>query len=247
MKLTQTKSLLATLTFGSLIASGSAHATVIDDFTSDTLSPEWNQSVVLTQGAGATVTFDTTTNSDELTYGFSGANGNAQQVVLMRDDVTLTNPGDYVQTKVRLSADGAGSNLFMGVAIDEVSETPSNRDNLFGLFLDGDGRIVQQRPGAQQTSAVNAFDETQDWYLRITLVTPTSIQTSYSSDGVSFTNIHSARTITGVASVGYFTGNARSSAAGNTGIADDFTVVPEPGSLALLGLGGLCVLRRRRG
>ncbi len=228
-------------------------AAIVDDFENDTLSSEWNQNLVLSQGAGATVSYDTTTNDGTLTHSFTGANGNAQQTMLLRDDVTL-GVGEYMQSKVRTNnTGGENSQLFIGLAIDQGSETPADRSNLVALMIDArtssNGQVaVQVGTGQSVMTSVTILPDTWYW-LRITRTDATTLDFSFSSNGTDYTafdgNTFDSATITGVAAVGYFNGNARSTGTGTTQ-ADDLQIIPEPASLALIGLGGLMIARRRR-
>ena len=234
--------LAALLCIPTSLAAVLAEGSVIDSFTSDTTSPEWNQSTVLNTGAVATIVFDTTTNVDQLTYSFSGGSG-ATQATLLRDD-SLPGVGNYVQTKISLTGTVSFSHL-SGIVIDEASETPSNRSQLNALIVDNMGRLSYfNNTGLEQVSATNLVNPANDLWLRLTLASPTTLQGSYSTDGVTYIDYGAAIAISNVSAVGYYVGN--SSVAGATTVFDDFTVTPEPSSLGLLAVSGLLFARRRR-
>lgn len=231
-----------------LASPGFAAVIVIDDFTSDTLSPAYTQSNALVNGTAATVTFDTTTNDDLLTYRVLTAQGspNATQTTLFRNDYSLGNvsDGDYVQLTTSIHSTTSQS-VLGGLALDSASISPTTRANLYCLLLLGDGKVRVHQGGSDVFTSSSAVVTTGNPVtLRIVRESANSVSSWYSTDGgANFTQIDVVRTVAAFNAMGMYAGNARS--ATPTIRYDDFVITPDPATLGLLALGGLGVLRRR--
>lgn len=246
--------LLALAAYCAMPFYAAATTIVIDNFDSDTLDPEWNYTAVLFQaGATATPNYNTVTNPDKLTYSYTGANGNAIQTSLLRDDHVLATDGDYLEVTASIpSVTGASTfNLFGGLMIDSGSETPANRSNMTTIVLAANRRIFAQQNDVQTNSVSDAFTLGSEVVLRITRVTGTSVSLSYSTNaGATFATLGGdgfTYNVTGFNALGFYNGNARSSATGVVTY-DNLTMitVPEPSALLLASLGLTVVAVRIR-
>lgn len=221
-------------------------AVVVDDFTSDTLNPNWVQSTVLTVG-GATggYTADTTTNQDRLTLTRTG-NTTPIQAVLLREDVQL-DVGEVLTTDV---------------------VTPQAPDDVSGLVITMDTGITA-RSNLILVGLKNGL-------ARTTYFTNAGGDTTQAANipGVTVTSLFIERTASNTYAAGYVAGGTPTtlktwtiSGAGNqnpgaavgywmdirgtnaSAVFDNFAInpVPEPGGLAALALATFGLLRRRPG
>lgn len=122
----------------SLVLAVPANATVIDDFTSNTLDSHWVQSPVLSIGSGGDpYVIDTTTNDNQLTIA-RGSNVNAvQQEVLLRSDFSI-GVGQTLSvdlTSPMLDADSSG------LYITTATGVTSRKDAIYLSWFQGGSTV----------------------------------------------------------------------------------------------------------
>ena len=209
---------------------------VIDNFDDDTLNEAWVQSnILVTAGNDAVVTFDTVTEVDRLTYSFTTSTTRAVQTALLRNDHTLSNNGDYFQATLNIPFGSPNSvSVFSGLMLDSGSVSPTDRTNMTSILMDATGRILGQQNGTQTFSNASAFTQGTDVILRIQRESDTAVSMWFSADGGETLSRlggdEHTYEVTGFNSVGFYTGNARSSALGVVHFDDLILVEAEPGT-----------------
>jgi len=244
------KTLLGLLSVGLLTAT-SANATIIDDFTADTLAGAWVQSD-LGVGSGSSPSFDTTTNADQLTITGGGA---LTQAVLLRSDSSL-GIGEILTTEFTAPATGTPGDG-VGLAIAPATGLGAREDLIFVN--------IQQLSAATAQIQVLAFDEAGNldenenlgnfavggiggiFIERLTADTYRlgSLDTSL-NEASSYTFTFATGGTNPGGAIGYFSDIRSSSASVFDNL--DLAVIPEPSSLLLAGLGmfGFAGCSRRR-
>ena len=230
------------------LAAQVAQAAVIDDFSSDTTGLYTTTTILDVDLAGGANTSALEITGGEVTFNTTVFQS-VEQLAITRSDVTLT----------------VGQELQLDVARGLNANRAARGDQDFGLFV-GAAPVanvranfiaVFQRDGAQdvQTSifnAANAGGATNDF-----------------SSNPAYDTLFIARTAADTYEAGFYDGATRTilredtldtlgadptigfyadvrSADILTSDYDNLTIIPEPSSLALLGLSGLALLRRRR-
>jgi hypothetical protein len=252
----------------SAVTTASAAPIVIDDFDNDTLNPAYVQSKVVAAGTAPTSVYDTTTNTDKLTWSYTSANSSSgNQYVLLRNDYQLLNDGDWVQITATLDlvSGTTATGLYGGIAVGLTSAT--DRNNMFSVYVRSNGNVSVLYNNAGTITApdiatgvfpsMTGPSVSIPLWLRITRVSDTSVAASYSTDGTTFSSGTSLASYpisslsAATMGVGVFDGNAINNRKG-TVIFDNLTldVVPEPSAIALSLLGllglGLAGLRKRK-
>jgi hypothetical protein len=244
----------------SVAVTASATVITVDDFSSPTVDPAYVQSnTVFTATNSAAITYETTSNPGTLTWGFTGATGGSSatiQTVLLRDDYTLANDGDWVQITVTLNSGTANStSVWGGLTLHPKGAT--NNTNQFGLFIRGTRRLSYGVIGGTFTNLDNAIANQQDpIILRATRASATSVTASFSIDGgANFTPLPTGSPFAvadlSTLAFGPWNGNTVSSALGSVSYDNlEINVVPEPsaiavGLLGLLSLGFAGLTRRQ--
>lgn len=237
-----------------LMQVGTASAVLVDDFSSGVLT-SYTQTKVLDQGAGTSnVSFSASTGGlQSISTGTTGA----EQVLLLRSDFSL---GINQQLRADVTGFGTARNQDLGIAV-AATATPTG----LGNGVAGDTRANNPRyiysgirtdAGHYAASGFDAAglallqDQTNNanpiTSLFITRTGASTFEVGFKKDAgdVVAGTFTMTGTTTGTA-IGFYTDMR----ADNTiGTFDNLTItnVPEPTSLALLGLGGLAALRRRR-
>lgn len=260
------------------LSSVSAHAAIIvlDDFTTDTLDPSYQQSNVTSSGA-ATITYnasDTATYNpgavsfpDKLTYSFTTTAGStATQSVLIRDDYKLLTDGDWVQITSNINSASAttgtnGGRLGGGLAMIVKGDT--GYTNLYALYMRATKDLTSLRGTGPTTNSVTTVTNLSSIALtapvtyRFTRLSATTLMSEYSTnwDPIlqtgTFTTAAASVTVPDFSTLGFgvFNGNATTSNTGTISF-DNLTVniVPEPSTnlLSVLGLVGLGFVRRKK-
>ncbi len=242
----KTSMALAAVTALALAGSVQAAIIVVDDFTSDTLSTEWEQTRALTVGATWTNTYNTTTTADQLTAATGAGTGAATQDVLLRDDFSLA-VGDTLFTDIVTADSRDVTGLMISNTKNPTAETRTNSLIMgFGstglmaaVAFDNPGGFTNVTGAATGTVAQffirrSATDEFEMGYVNTLsnefIVRTVDTSTDYGAGMGS--------------AVGYWVDLKP----GDATVFDNLTIdaVPEPSSTALLGLGGLALILRRR-
>jgi hypothetical protein len=141
----------------------------------------------------------------------------------------------------------------VGLGFYESILSVATNSDFRGLVLGTDGRLVLARAGANGSARAGflaeiatGIDTSVDHTVSYDINTTTGDISNILLDGVLQADVATTIFNADVNRVGFF---ASSTSGGTTATYDDFTViaVPEPTSLALLGLGSLLIARRRRG
>lgn len=241
----------AALTAG-LAGSANAATIIVDDFSTTTLSPSYTQTKVLDQTTGTSnVAFSSPSGGlQSVSTGTTGA----EQVLLLRSDFSL---GVNQQLRADVTGFGTGRSQDLGIAV-AATATPTALTGAGDTRSTGKYAFSGIRGSAGQYAA-SGFDAAglpllQDQTnpgnpitsLFITRTGLSTFEVGFRKDAgdVIAGTFTFAGTTTGTA-IGFYTDMRADNTIGtfdNLSITD----VPEPTSLALLGLGGLAVLRRRR-
>lgn len=233
-----------------VVAGGAvAHATIIDDFSTTTLSPAYTQTAVLDQGATRNVAYGSP--SGGLVAVSTGADG-AEQVLLLRSDASVA-VGQILRADVALL--GSGLNQDLGIAL-AATATPtitnlngSQRSDYIFIGFRGDQThiIANGFNGTAGIGTNQVFGLTNMSGLFIYRTSPTTFIMGYNDNGGPDVNAFTftvANTNIGNA-VGFYTDMRASNTVGTL---DNLRIdtVPEPASLGLLGLGAMALIARRK-
>lgn len=234
----------------SLAVAVPAGATIIsiDDFTNDTLDANWVQSTVIDTSPGntGTYTFDTTTVADQLTMKMSGYVSGARQDVLLRDDYSL-GIGETLLTDLT-GADWGTASSFAALAVTTGTGV-TTRENLIYIGYFGHPNITSRKVQVFYFDNAGNYPGTLNAYtgtdlpdgLYIERVDVDSYDAGYYI-GDTFTsvrtvdiNVPGGNLLPGAA-IGYFVDLRANNASSQM---DNFQldVIPEPSTLALLGMG----------
>lgn len=229
--------LLKFLLAGSLLltagaATSSAAVIMIDDFSSETLSPEYVKSVTVMGSDGlADVTFDTTTNPGKLTAIPTTTSTKTWQIALLRDDYRLLNDGDWVQVTAKIKEDSVVNSQFLGGLYLNTKGATLNASQ-FQVFLRG-SRALFISPNQSVANAITAVND--PIILRATRLSATSLRASYSVDGgTTFINAGNPVTVPDVSQwgIGVQLGNLNNATLSGAFLFDDLMMndnSPTPG------------------
>jgi hypothetical protein len=141
---------------------------------------------------------------------------------------------------------GAGMGFFAATG------TVATPDNFRGLVITTDGRLILAQHGFGGSARAgfieeitNGIDTSTDHNLSFDIDTLSGDISNINLNGEMQPDVDTTLFAADVNEVGFF---ASSNAGGTLATFDDFTVtgIPEPGSIVLLGLGGMLAVRRRR-
>lgn len=243
------------------VTSAPAALVTIDDYTSDTLSSEYQQSTVLDQGNSESYAFDTTTNDNQLTASIEGADAqeDARQDVLLRDDYSL-GVGETLSVDV-IGGSVGNTDDFFGLAI-ATAKGITQRSNMIQVVLKGDSDTSPSTSSLVRLETVNdagdygsfgaetsvdGLDGVNVLALRRNSTTEFEGLYDAGSGLVSLGTYDVGTEPAPGAAFGYVMGNGRESGP-ITAQVDNLrmNVIPEPTTLALLALGSVALLRRPR-
>lgn len=181
------------------------------------------------------------------------------------DASRITRPGFATPTPAGPTAGSASGTEWFEARSGENQGTPTSTDNYFFFTLEADPGFaldltslkydfwVSSGSGVATAATVEAFVSV-DGGAFVSFGSTSSSDTGAAGDvaavgtaNLDLSSITGAESVEVRLGVGYSSGNSDSASGFLQGVQLEGDVVPEPGSLALLGLGGLCVLRRRRG
>jgi hypothetical protein len=225
-----------------------AQAVLVDDF-SDTDLSEYTLTKVLDIGSISNVSFSSP--SGELIVSSSGSDG-PEQVLFLRDDYTL-GVGEKLIADVSHTGDGWDRDL--GIAVCYTETPPGLADGSSGdvrrSYVEVSARSNNQAmsfalDGTTQLGSGQDFPGIVD-QIFIERISATEFRPGYIIGGSSTYIDDLTYTITsdpvGLA-VGFYADVRADLAASPAGL-DNLSIIPEPATLALLGLGGL-LLRRKK-
>ena len=207
------------------LATSAAAAPFLDDFSTDT-SASYTGTTTFGSGGSFTVsggTLNVTTNSSNT---FTVFHNTAKLEIGETLSVDLTRSGGDIRLSVSTAAAGPNSGGNSGLRLKYIGTTT----------------LQVQRYGGGNSNVTDA-----------TIASPSLTLFITRDDADTFTVGHNSGSgdiavgsydVTGLNSDGLFVGVENFSNFTNT--FDNLRIIPEPGSLALLALSGVCVLRRRR-
>jgi hypothetical protein len=222
-----TKLTLAALTTAALVGSANA-APFLDDFSSDTSA---NYTGTDTFGSGGSFSISGGTLS-VLSSGTHAVFHNSAQL-----EVGETASVDIVRT---------GGDIRLSVSTAPVGPNFGGNNGLRLKYV-GSTTLQVQAYGGGSTNVIDATIDSSSVTLFITRDDADTFTVGHNS-GSGDVSL-GAFDVTGLTSDGLFIGveNFGNTNSSDPNTFDNLQIVPEPGSLALLGLGGLLIARRRRG
>lgn len=222
----------------SLIVSG-AQAVIIDDFDDGDMS-EYNQTVVLETD---TTSYDTVfENPNGAVQATLGTYPGIEQALCLRDDYSL-NVGEIL----RIDTTGfTGGNQDLGIAVADTKNQPEGgprSDYLFITLRENRGHyLTRQFLGQSEEPYEQGWPGDMD-KIYIERIDNDTFETGYYIGGTK-TSVHSMDVQN--TDIGNAIGLYSDMRAENTiGTLDNLEIVPEPATIALLGLGGLSLIRRK--
>ena len=226
-----------------------AQATLVDDFDAEGL-PEYTLTKLLDNyPAENNISFSDASDDLQAIYTGTGAGGgsHAEQVSFLRSDISLPVGKILVVDVAAITPSSTGHTEF-GLMVCDTA-TPPGRFNYVTMNLRNQGG--NQHVASQWAGATGYKDNVQHnsvgWanvdYLYITRLDADTFETGYSLNGVKtiLRTIDVESAIIGTA-IGFYSDMR---IADTIGALDNLRIVPEPATIALLGLGGL-LLRRKR-
>ena len=228
---------VAALAAAALAVGLTAQAQLIDDF-SGSLSPYTSTVILDANGGGAnTAAWQITGGTLELnTTTFDGI----EQYAMIYGGLSLA-----VGQELQVSLTHSGASQDLGLYVGGTTPVTGTRQDYIAMYARGDGNLYSRGfDGTTEFGLAGAGIQTYDT-LFIARTDVNTYEAGY-YDGAA-RNIVTTRTPTtpNTGDVVGFYADVR--AVGVLGNLDNLTIVPEPSTLALLGLGGLaCVFRLRR-
>lgn len=229
--------------FTALLLVSVAQAGIIDNFDDGTMT-EYTQTVVLeTTDPGAT--YDTVfSNASGALQADLSAYPGIEQALCLRDDIGV-NVGEIL--KIDTTGFGTDQSQDLGIAVSATATPPAGgpRQDYVFIFCRGWAGQLGTRSfdGTTETTLVQSWPGSAVDALFIERTGANSWDTGYYLGGIK-TTIHSMTVAN--ASIGDALGlYSDMRAVGTIGTFDNLEIVPEPATIALLGLGGL-LLRRKR-
>lgn len=214
-----------------------AQAAIIDDFSGDLSN--WTSTVILDANGGASnvASWQIVDGKIELhTTGYDGI----EQYAMIYNGLSL-GVGEELQVDFAL---GSGSQD-LGLYVGGTSPVPLVRQDYIAMYARNNGQVFTRGfDGTTEYGLVGDWGNVPLDTLFIARIAENTYEAGYyiGSDRVILAtrtpNHPNSGTVVGI--------YADVRAAGELGSLDNFRIIPEPATLALLGLGGLGLLRRRR-